>query len=278
MTAVLSIQSHVAYGHVGNAAAAFALQRLGHDVWAVPTVLYSNQPGHGGKRGRAVPAAWLADMVTGVAERGWLQGCGAVLSGYLGAPQQAGVVAQAVRRVKAASPEALYLCDPAFGDLPGGIYVETELVREFREVLVPLADIATPNVFELAHLTGRPVDGPETAIAAARRLGPPLVLCTSVPMGRNEIGTLAVTPGEAWGAWAPILEHPPHGSGDLMAALFLGHILDGHSPPDALARAASAVDALLRAAVTEGLDEMPLVRMQKVLTAAPHLTASPVSL
>lgn len=278
MTAVLSIQSFVAYGHVGNSAAVPALQFLGHDVWPVPTVLFSNQPGHGGRRGRAVPAAWMAEMVTGVAERGWLKGCGAVLSGYLGAPTQAAVVANAVRRVKAANPCTLYLCDPVFGDVPGGIYVDTALVRAFRERLVPLADIATPNAFELAHITGRPVDGPATAVAAARTLGVPLVLCTSVPAGKGEIATLAVAAGEAWSLSVPLLTRPPHGSGDLMAALFLGHILHGLTPPEALARAATAVDALLRAAVAEGLDEMPLVRMREVLTAAPVLWARPMGI
>lgn len=277
MTAVLSIQSHVAYGHVGNSAAAFALQRLGHEVWAVPTVLFSNQPGHGGKRGRAVPAAWLAELVTGIAERGWLRHSGAVLSGYLGARAQAQAVAAAVRKVKAANPQALYLCDPVFGDVPGGIYVETELVSDFRELLVPVADIVTPNAFELAHLAGRPVDGPATAIAAARCLSAPLVLCTSVPIGAQKIGTLIVTADEAWLVAVELLENPPHGSGDLMAALFLGHILDGRTPRDALARAASTVDVLLRTAVEKGLDEMPLVAMQEVLTAAPHWVASAVS-
>lgn len=276
MTAVLSIQSHVAYGHVGNSAAAFALQSLGHDVWPVPTVLYSNQPRHDGKRGRAVPAAWLAEMVEGVAERGWLKRCGGVLSGYLGAAPQAGVVAGAVRRAKAANGAALYLCDPAFGDVPGGIYVETDIVHAFRDRLLPLADIATPNAFELAHLTGRAVDGPITAIAAARTLSAPVVLCTSVPMGADRIGTLAVTADKAWETSTKILEKPPHGSGDLMAALFLGHTLDGRAPPDALSRAASAVDTLLRAAVTRGLDEMPMVEMREVLTAAPVLNPSAV--
>lgn len=276
MTAILSIQSHVAYGHVGNSAAAFALQRRGHDVWAVPTVLFSNQPGHGGKRGRTVPAAWLADMISGVEERGWLARCGAVLSGYLGARAQAEVVAAAVRRTRAANPHALYLCDPVFGDVPGGIYVDTHLVQDFRELLTPLADIVTPNAFELAHLADRPVDGPETAITAARRLSAPLVLATSIPIGAREIGTLAVTPDEAWIVPVNLLEAPPHGSGDLMAALFLGHMLDGRTPRQALVRSASAVDALLNAAVSEGLDEMPLVRMQEVLEAEPALTATAI--
>lgn len=278
---VLTIQSQVVYGHVGNSAAVFGLQRLGCEVLPVPTVLFSNQPGHGGLRGAPVASALLRELVAGVAERGWLNTCDAVLSGYLGAAHQAAVAADAVAQVKAANPGALYCCDPVFGDEPGGAYAAAEIVEAFRERLVPVADIATPNVFELAHLTGRTVHDPSSALAAARALGPETVLCTSVPVagGRTRradaqpqrVGTMAVTAREAWLCAADRLERTPHGGGDLMAALFLHHRLRGRTVRNALARAASAVDALLRAAVHSGADEMPLVPMQDVLTAPPKL-------
>ena len=165
---ILSIQSSVSYGHVGNSAATFALQRLGHEVWRIDTVRFSNHPGHGGFRGGAASAGELADLVEGLAERGWLGGVDAVLTGYLGAAEQGPVVAAAATRVKAANPKALWLLDPVIGD-KGRIFVKPG-IPEFLRQVAGKADILTPNAFELAYLTGRPCETPAQAIAAARAL------------------------------------------------------------------------------------------------------------
>lgn len=260
---VLAIQSEVVYGHVGNGAARFALQRLGLDVLALPTVLFSNHPGHGGFTGEVTPVERLEALLTGLDERGWLAGCAGVLSGYLGEADQAGIVAEAVARVREANPDALYLCDPVFGD-EGGIYARQGVAEAMALKLLPIADIATPNRFELETLSRCPVTNAESAIEAARTLGVPLVLATSVPR-EEEIATLAVMPADAWGSAAPRLPHPPHGTGDLLAALFLAHRLGGATIPRALRLASSSVDHMIRMAVRFGADEMPLIAAQAAI-------------
>src|SRR6185436_14130055 len=163
--AILSIQSDVVHGHVGNGAARFALQRLGIEVWALPTVLLSNHPGHPKFRGETTPPAQLRALVAGLAENGWLSRCVGIISGYLGAADQAAVVAEAVAQVKQANPSAHYLCDPVFGD-DDGAYAKPGVAEAMARHLVPLADIVAPNRFELASLTARPVQSASDAVAA----------------------------------------------------------------------------------------------------------------
>jgi pyridoxine kinase len=257
---ILSIQSDVVFGHVGNAAARFALSRLGHEVWAVPTVLLSSHAGYRTVTGDTMSADLLGRLVGGLHANGWLAGCDAVLSGYLGHADHAGVVADAVRRVKAGNPRALYCLDPVFGD-GGRAYARPGVAEGMARTLMPLADIITPNGFELSSLASVPVREPADAVVAARRLGRPVVLATSVPAGEGRIGTLMVTADEAWLATTALLEHPPHGPGDLMAALFLGHRLVGATLQDALALATGSVFSILAA----GGSEMALVARQDVL-------------
>jgi pyridoxine kinase len=266
---VLSIQSEVVRGHVGNGAARFALQRLGIDVWAVPTVVLSNHPGHGKARGEAVPAQRIADLVAGLDDHGWLRRCDGIVSGYLGAADQARAVVDAVRRAKAANPKAVYLCDPVFGD-DGGAYAKPGVAEAMARELLPLADIATPNRFELTSLTSKKIDGPKDAVAAARALGTSEVVATSVPFDGGRIGTVVVTASGAWGTAAAKLDNPPHGSGDLFAALYLAARLRPLPPPEALGLAASAVDAVLKASVAAGADELLLVAAQHELAEPAH--------
>lgn len=272
---VLSIQSEVVRGHVGNAAARFALQRLGIDVWAVPSVLLSNHPGHGRFRGETLPAAQMAALIDGLAANGWLKDCAGVLTGYLGAADQARVAADAVRRVKNANPRALYLCDPVFGD-DGGAYARPGVAEAIARVLLPLADIVTPNRFELTSLTSRKIDDAKSAVEAARLLGKTEAVVTSVPFDGGRIGTVAVSGGDAWASAAPRLADVPHGSGDLLAALYFACRLRGDVPSVALGAASSAVDGVLRASA--GVDELRLVAAQGELVAPGHmLTVVPVS-
>lgn len=271
---VLSIQSEVVRGHVGNSAARFAMQRVGVDVWAVPTVLLSNHPGQGAFRGAATPAARIDDLIAGLGAHGWLSRCDAVLSGYLGAADQARTVADAVRRVKRENPRAIYLCDPVFGD-DEGAYAGAGVAEAMARDLLPLADIVTPNRFELASLTSKRIADATDALAAARTLGVAEIVVTSIPFADSEIGTLAVTRDGAWATSSARIDHVPHGSGDLLAALYLSARIQAAAPAQALERASSAVDFILRASA--GADEMLLVEHQRGLTEpAPRLAARPI--
>ena len=269
---VLSIQSEVVRGHVGNGAARFALQRLGLDVWAVPTVVLSNHPGHGKVRGEAVPAARMAELIAGLGDHGWLRHCDGIISGYLGASDQSRVVADAVRRVKSENPKAIFLCDPVFGD-DGGAYARPGVAEAMARDLIPLADIATPNRFELASLTSKKIENPNDAVTAARTLGTREIVATSVPFDGGRIGTVVVTGNEAWASSAARLEGVPHGSGDLLAALYLAARLAPLPPREALAQAASAVDAVLKASVAARADELLLVAAQNELANPAHRLA-----
>ncbi len=261
---ILSIQSEVVYGHVGQGAARFALQCLGHEVWAVPSVLLSSHAGYATVAGEPVAADLMARLIGGLEVNGWLNNCDAVLSGYLGQAEQAQVVADAVRRVKRGRPEALYCLDPVFGD-EGRAYAKRGVAEAMAKTLLPLSDIVTPNAFELASLASVPVRNPEEALEAARRLGRPLVLATSVPDGEGRIGTLAVAAGEAWFISTPRFERAPHGAGDLMAALFLAHRFQQMPMRDALTHTVAMVFCMLSAATRSNSDEMPLITEQVLL-------------
>jgi pyridoxine kinase len=271
---VLSIQSTVAYGRVGQRAAVLALERLGHDVWPVDTVAFSNHPAHGGFRGRVVPAAEVAELVAGLEARGVLGRCDAVLSGYLGDPATAAVVDTAVARVRALNPRALYCCDPVVGEVGRGVYVRPGIPEAFRDRLVPAADIVTPNPFELELLGDR---GPATLDAAraaadrVRRRGARLVVATGLRLAETPDcqTVLAVADEGTWLVHAPHRAVRVHGTGDLFAALFLGAFLGRRDVPAALAHAVGALDAVLAMAEATGAEELPLVAAQEALVRPP---------
>jgi len=264
---VLSIQSDVVYGHVGHGAARLALQRLGYEVWAVPTVLLSNHAGYPRVTGEAAAPGAVTALVEGLAANGWLSACDGAISGYLGRADQAAEVADAVATVKAANKDALYCLDPVFGD-DGRLYAKPGVPDAMAHLLMPQADIVTPNAFELATLTGHAVRDPAEALAAARRLNRPCVLATSVPDGART-GTLLLADEEAWFAATPRLAQVPKGAGDLFAALFFGHRLAGHTGEGALELTARAVFHVLKASAGEG--EMRLVAEQSALADPPPL-------
>ena len=270
--AILSIQSHVTLGHVGNRAAVFALETLGHEVWPVNTVEYSAHPGHPGWRGQAVDPAGVEAVLDGLRRQGVLARAAAVITGYLGGVATGRLALAAALDVRRASPDALYLCDPVIGDDREGRYVADDLAQFIRDRAVPVADILTPNAFELAYLTGRPAATVAQALAAARVLvgrGARVVVATSIDAGGGaaapgcRIATIAVTGGGAWRVTTPRLDTRAKGAGDLLAALFLGHYLGSGQAGQALARAVSSVYGLIaRAGETgggkPGLD-LPLV-------------------
>src|SRR5246127_2723768 len=180
---LLSIQSHVAYGHVGNSAAVFALQRLGCEVWPGDTGQVFNHPGYGALRGSVFEAGYIDEMVRGIAQRGALARCDGVLSGYLGAADVGAAILDAVALVKAANPQARYCCDPVIGDVGPGEYVRAGIAEFLRERALPAADVITPNQFELERLSGQGSATRTATIAAAERLrarGPRAVFITSL--------------------------------------------------------------------------------------------------
>lgn len=268
MANVLSIQSWVAYGHVGNAAATFPLQRLGHEVWAVHTVQFSNHTGYGAWRGEIKTPEHIADVVLGIEERGVLPTCDAVVSGYLGGAALGAVVLDTVAKVKAANPRALYACDPVIGDTDRGVFVRPGIPEFFRDQALARADLVTPNQFELAYLSGREVDDLDGALAAAqalRALGPRTVYVTSLQAGvpTDQLGVLAVGEAGAWLVTHPRLDVALNGTGDVMTALLSAETLAGSSVADGLARAVSRMFALVEATKAVGARELQLVQAQE---------------
>ena len=268
---ILSIQSWVAYGHVGNASAVFPLQRLGAEVWAVNTVQFSNHTGYGTWTGQVFDGGSVRALVDGIEGLGVLPGCDAVLSGYMGDPGIVAAVLDAVARVRAANPAALYCCDPVIGDLGPGVYVRAGIPELLREQAVPLADILTPNQFELEHLTGRPVRTVAEARAAVAGLRGRMrrgaaVLVTSLRTEAtpdDSMDMLAVGPAGAWMMRTPLLSLSVNGAGDAIAALFLFHMLRTRDPHAALEAAGSAIHGLLRRTAEAGSREILTVAAQE---------------
>ena len=268
MSNILSIQSAVAFGHVGNSAAVFPLQRIGHEVWPVYTVNYSNHTGYGAWEGPIIPAADVAAVLRGIRDRNAFPLIDATLTGYQASPEIGDVIVDAVTEIKAANPDATYACDPVMGSATSGCFVPDAVPPMFREKVVPAADIITPNQFELGYLTERDVtdlDSTLAAVDAAREMGPSTVLVTSVnrpETPEDAIEMIAVDDNGKWIVRTPRIPAKRNGSGDVTAALFTGHYLRGRDAKDALAKTASSVYDLLR--VTYGADatELKLVEAQ----------------
>jgi pyridoxine kinase len=247
---ILSIQSHVAYGHVGNAAATFPLQRLGIEVWAVHTVQFSNHTGYGAWRGQVFDANAIRETVEGIAERGVLAQCDGMLSGYMGSAETGAAILDTVDRVKAANAKARYCCDPVIGDVGRGVFVRPGIPEFMRERAVPAADIVTPNQFELDFLSGlttRTLDETAAACGAIHAMGPATVLVTSLHV--------------------PLLDVSILGAGDAVAALFFAHLLRSGATAEALSRAASSIFGLLRRTAELGSREIALVAAQEEYVA-----------
>lgn len=270
MPTVLSIQSWVACGNVGNAAALFPLQRLGCETWSLNTVAFSNHTGHEKWRGEIVPAEKIASLFDGIAELGVLPRCDAVLSGYLGEVETGPVLLDIVARVKAANPRALFCCDPVMGDIGLGYYVRAGVPEFFRDRALALADIVTPNRFELEWLTGGPVMSlaeAGRAAAALRQCGPQIVLATSLDSGSDQVAAVAADPDGVWAVETPRLPIEATGCGDAVAALFLGWLLKGAAVPEALGATISAIYGVIEATMRAGGGELALVAAQEELVS-----------
>jgi pyridoxine kinase len=279
VTAVLSIQSHVAYGHVGNDSAVFPLQRLGIEVWPVHTVQFSNHTGYGEWRGRVFDGQAVEEVVAGIADRGVLGRCDAVLSGYLGSADIGHAVVQAVQMVRAANPDAVYCCDPVIGDVDRGVFVRPGIEDLLREVAVPVADLVTPNHFELDLLAGtstRTLAEVTDAVAAVHGLGPRVVLTTSLitdDTPDDALDLLASEGGRHFRVRTPRLDVAVNGAGDAIAALFLARFLQTRSAADALSRAASSVFGLLSRTEAARSREILLVEAQEEFVAPSRVFA-----
>jgi pyridoxine kinase len=273
---ILSIQSHVAYGHVGNSAAVFPMQRLGHDVWPIHTVQFSNHTGYGAWRGEVLPASIIEECVAGIAERGVLGACDGILSGYMGSAETGEAILRAVARVKAANGRALYCCDPVIGDVGRGIFVREGIPQLIASQVLPAADIITPNQFELEFLSGGGVSGADEARASLTGLhqrGPKVILVTSLHLDDTPGDTIDIAasePGAAWRVRTPRLDISPNGAGDCIAALFFVHWLTTRSAKAALERAAASVFGLLVRTASAQSRELLLIAAQDELVAPTH--------
>ncbi|CAB0560934.1 pyridoxal kinase [Corynebacterium diphtheriae] len=273
---ILSIQSHVSYGHVGNSAAVFPLQRIGHEVWPVHTVNFSNHTGYEQWGGELIPAAQVRNVIDGMEQRGAFERIDAILSGYQGGSDIADVIVDAVARIKEANPQAVYACDPVMGNAKSGCFVSDLIPPLLRDKVVPVADIITPNQFELEYLTGVPAhDTTSTleAIAAAQEMGPDTVLVTSVRRPETPADAIEMIAANEQGAWlvrTPFIDFKRNGSGDVTAALFTGHYIRERDAADALARTASSVFDLIETTFTADSRELLIIESQEAI-AHPRL-------
>lgn len=274
--AILTIQSQVTYGYVGNSAAVFPLQRLGFEAWPLNCLQYSNHLGYGTAEGGVVAAEELARIVQQLDSLGVLGRCRALLSGYLGSIDHVEVVADALARIRSQDQSALYALDPVMGDREQGLYVAADMPVALRNRVLPQADLIVPNHFELEVLAGQEAPGTADIVTAARKLlalGPKIVLVTSVPGSEDDeestIRVVAVVAGDAWQVTTPKLafDIAPNGCGDMFAALFLAHILRGSEVPVALSRAVSSVFGVLSRTQVEGTRELRLIQAQNEILA-----------
>lgn len=270
---ILSIQSHVAYGHVGNASAVFPMQRLGVEVWPIHTVQFSNHTGYGSWRGRVYDGPSISELVEGIAERGVLGSCDGVLSGYMGSAEIGEAIGAAVARVRAANPAALYCCDPVIGDVGRGIFVRPGVPEFMRDHAVPAADIVTPNQFELDFLSGLPsatIAGAKRAVAAVQARGPRVVLVTSLHTAETPPDAIDLLVGEAGAFWrlrTPRLALDVNGAGDASAALFFVHYARTRSAAEALGAMGPSIFGLLRRTAEAGSREILTVEAQDEFVA-----------
>jgi pyridoxine kinase len=273
---VLSIQSAVAYGHVGNSAAVFPLQRIGVEVMPVYTVNFSNHTGYGAWRGPLISPDDVREVIAGIEDRGAFPKIDVVLSGYQGSEGIADVILDAVARIKAANPAAVYSCDPVMGNARSGCFVAPAIPVLLRDRVVPAADLITPNQFELGYLTETEPDTLESTLESVdlvRASGPRTVLVTSVERPDREDGTIEMLAVDDHGAWivqTPLLPMKANGSGDVTAALFTAHYRRTGDAADALARTASSVFDLLANTHESGERELQLVESQEAY-ASPRM-------
>ncbi len=247
MARILAISSYVVHGYVGLAAIVPTLHAMGHEVLAVPTVVLSAHRGYPDIGGIWFEQGQIRRITDGLAANGWLRSIDAIMTGYLPSTELVGDACRILGTVREHSPDALHLCDPVIGDDPRGLYVLEEVATAVRELLLPLAHILTPNRFELEWLSGRPIRSAKDANEAATKLGAEFLVATSVPAGRNRIANVFSGEALAGQTIVPREDDVPHGTGDLFAALLIGHMLNDIGPAEAVARATAGVRLVIEA-------------------------------
>ena len=268
---LLSIQSHVAYGHVGNAAAVFPLQRIGVEVWPINTVQFSNHTGYGGWTGEVFGAAHIRDVVKGVEDRGVMSNCDGIISGYMGSAETGEAILDAVARVKHANPAAQYCCDPVIGDADTGVYVREGIPDFIRTRALRAADVACPNQFELGILSGLDTGTTEGMLAAIdwlHALGIGALLVTSVETEDTPADSIEMIASGRDGLFrlrTPRLPITVNGAGDAIAALFFAHLLRTGSSAEAMAQAGSSLFGVLKLTADRGAREILLIEAQEEL-------------
>ncbi len=272
MARVLAISSFVASGHVGLSAVIPALQHFGHEVVACPTILLSNHPGHTFVHRHDVPAADGVAIVEAISANGWLAGCDAVLTGYLPTASHVAMARSAIETLRGVNPAARVICDPVLGDDPKGLYIDSTAALAIRDQLLPVANLMTPNRFELEWLTGKPVGNVQDAAAACRAINVPVV-ATSVPVAPASIATALFEPGQDRETALHITakrKAVPHGTGDLLTGLLTAYLLNGMSLSSAVAAASAALDATILASA--GQPELSLAASRKHWVGSDHST------
>ncbi|KPQ11246.1 MAG: pyridoxine kinase PdxK [Saliniramus fredricksonii] len=270
---ILSIQSHVAYGHVGNASAVFPMQRLGCEVWPIHTVQFSNHTGYGDWTGRVFDGPAIEELVDGIAARGVLGRCDGILSGYMGSSDIGNAILSTVGRVREANPATLYACDPVIGDVGRGVFVRPGIPEFMRDQAVPAADLITPNQFELEYLSQMETPtlaAAKDAITRIHALGPRVVLVTSLhtqDTPPDAIDMLAGEDGAYWRVRTPKLTVSVNGAGDAISALFFVHYLRTRRADTALAEAAASIYGLLHRTEAAGSREILTVAAQDEFVA-----------
>ncbi|MBT4905581.1 MAG: pyridoxal kinase PdxY [Rhodospirillaceae bacterium] len=279
---ILSVQSQVVFGHVGNSATSFPLQCLGHEVWSVPTAILSNHAGYPDFGGQTMPPATVSDLLHGLDRRGVFSKCDLMISGYLGNTELAALVTETVGRIRATNPNLIYCCDPVMGDDGSGLYVDAALPQHFRDTALPVADITTPNLFELAVLCGLDAGALKAAsvgdiVAAGRTLLAHMrpgatVMVTSADhrdLDLTRVAVIAISDSEAWCVDTPRIVFPsePHGAGDLLSALFAAAMAEHRSPARALEDSVATVFAVLSETHRQAADELELVAARDAIVS-----------
>lgn len=279
MKSILSIQSHVVYGHAGNSAAEFPMRRMGVNVWPLNTVQFSNHTQYGHWKGCVMPADHLTDIVQGIDEIHQLNRCDAILSGYIGSPEQGQKILEIVNKVKSVNPNAKYFCDPVMGHPDKGCIVAAGVAEFFCEYAMPHSDFMAPNLLELEQLSNRTIHSVDEAITAARELcekGPELILVKHLSRAgydANKFEMLLVTKSDAWHISRPLVDfgvRQPVGVGDITSGLMLVNLLLGKTLPDALEHVTAAVYELMIKTYQMGEYELQLVAAQDKIAEPEH--------
>lgn len=288
MKNILSIQSHVVFGHAGNSASEFPMRRLGVNVWPLNTVQFSNHTQYRQWTGAVMPASHLTEIVDGVDAISELENCDAILSGYMGSPEQGNAIIEIVKKVKAANPNAIYICDPVMGHPEKGCFVAPGVAEFLCNTALPISDIMSPNILELEELNNKqPISNVDEAVNACRNIcqrGPKVILVKHLSRAgyqNDRFEMLLVTPNEAWHIHRPLVDfgvRQPVGVGDMTSGLFMANILKGKSLVEAFEHTTAAVYAVMLETLKQNQYELQLVAAQDEIANPTKLfTANKIS-